>query len=168
MKVIVFAAAIASVSLTTVGAIEHDAVGSLAPGLVRNEAPRVSALSARIGRVYDEAAARFRARGLSIRFRLCDDGPQSTSRRTGFIRLDHRWGDGTHTWFAARELAPLMTWDVHFTTPQCVDSVPWSSTLPADLPHLRAFPCYIVLVQVRDPAGRWSNPARVRIKKCAR
>jgi hypothetical protein len=132
-----------------------------------NDTPRLGPLTARIGRVYDEAEARFRAGGLGLRFRLCDDGPQSTRLRTGLIRLDHRWGDRSRTWFAAQELAPLITWDVRFRTRECVRSVPWSSTLPADLPQLRGYPCYTVRVRVRDPGGRWSNMARAEVKKCS-
>jgi hypothetical protein len=166
MKVLSLTLAIACIGAVNSMATGTEDASGTAASPARNEAPRLEALTARIGRVYDEAETRFRSGGLSIRFRLCDDGPQSTRRRTGLIRLDHRWGDSSRTWFAARELTELITWDAHFATRECVGAVPWSSMLPADLSYLRRYPCYDVRVQVRDPAGRWSNTLRARVKKC--
>jgi hypothetical protein len=133
-----------------------------------NDAPRLVGLSARLGRVYDEPNARFRSGGLSVRLHLCDDGPPSSRDRFGLIRVQHRWGDRTYVWLFAREQSILITWDIHFETPECVRAVPWSSLLPAELPHLRTHPCYSVTVRVRDPGGRWSNSLKEAVKPCVR
>ena len=158
-------AGLVSVFLLMAASTEAAGPGS-SVGLSSNDAPRLASVTARIASVYDESRARLRSGGLALRFRLCDDGPPSSDRSFGLMRLEHRWGDGSHTWLFVREQAPLITWDIHFDKPECVSAIPWSSTLPADLSYAGMYACYTVRVRVRDPGGRWSNARSVKVKKC--
>jgi hypothetical protein len=161
------ALALASIVLTSM--IAGSSAYARGPDIVSmrvNHVPRLQTLAARVGRVYHEQSGRFRAGGLSIRFSLCDDGPPSSARRFGLLRLEHRWGDRFYTWLTVREQARLITWEVRFEKTECVAAIPWSSALPADLPYVRRYPCYVVRLRVRDPGGKWSNTLSDVVKKC--
>lgn len=131
----------------------------------RNQSPRLSQVTARIGRVYDEGETRYRRGGLRVRFRLCDDGPQSSPDRFGLISITHRWGDRSLEWFLVRERVPLISWDIYFDQSEC-RMISWSSPTPADFPYVTTYRCYSVTVRVRDPGEQWSNTVTRHVKKC--
>lgn len=145
-----------SISVQTGELANHGTAASRA-----NNAPRLSALTAKIGPVHEEGGG-IREGGVRGTYRVCDDGPQTTSRRPSLIRITHRAGES----LLVREQYPTPTWDVYFDKPECVSAIPWSSTIPADLRELRELSCYSVSLRVRDPAGRWSNGATRAITRC--
>ncbi len=131
-----------------------------------NKAPRITAFSARIGRVYEEGGG-YRNGGLTMRFALCDDGPENVvGRRYARISVTHRWGSRRAERLLVREQEDLITYDIHFVPPECVRGIPWTSTVPADLPRTRFYRCYSVTLRVRDPAGRWSNSFTRVVRGC--
>lgn len=152
-------AAVAFVYPATVG-------GAQAHGADLNAAPRISNVSARIARVYDEAHVKWKSRGVRGTYRLCDDGPQSTPQRFGLIRVTHRWGTRTLESLIVREQYPSISWDIYFRKFECRSGISWSSTIPADIPLVHNYPCYSVTLRVRDPGGRWSNAVTRVVKKC--
>lgn len=128
-----------------------------------NDAPHLSAVTARIGPVHREGGG-VKKGGVRGRYRLCDDGPQTSAGRFGLISITHRSGDS----LLVRERYPSISWDIYFAKPECSAGIFWSSTIPADLPEIRTSPCYSVALRVRDPAGRWSNVVRLAVNRCAR
>lgn len=128
-----------------------------------NAPPRLSAITARIGRVHEEGGGT-RVGGVRGTYRLCDDGPQSSPGHFGLISTTHRSGNS----LLVRERYPSTSWDIYFGKPECRSKILWSSTIPADLPSIRNSPCYSVAIRVRDPAGRWSNIVTRVVNRCPR
>lgn len=127
-----------------------------------NRPPQLANLTARIGRVYEEGRG-WKSGGLQLRFGVCDDGPQNTSRRWALLTIVHRWKDGTGSWRSKRESIPLITYDISFDQEQCIRRVSYGSVVPA---NLASYTCYEIAVRVRDPAGAWSNTAKRTVRAC--
>ncbi len=142
------------------------ATGSgLALSTASNAPPRLSNLTAHIGRVHLEGGGSKKG-GVKGTYRVCDDGPQTSRGRFDLIRITHRWGNQGFDRRLVREQYPSTTWDVYFDKPECRAKIFWSSTIPADLKSVRAYACYSVTLRVRDPGGKWSNVVTRVVKNC--
>ena len=121
---------------------------------------------AAIGRFYEEGTGK-RAGMLHFRYTICDDGPMNVDpSRYARISVTHRWGSRKRESLLVRESYDLITYDVYFRTKECVSNIPNTSSVPADTPHATRYPCYGIVVRVRDPAGLWSNPAKRVLRRC--
>jgi hypothetical protein len=155
------------------GAIVALAAATLAllsgPGLaaiaVLDRPPHLSDLTARMGAVSLQGGGT--KRGVKGTYRLCDDGPPA-STRSGVEEITHRWSAmrGGGIALLVRERRPSISWDVYFQRKECRSRIFWASTVPAGVAAARGYPCYSVVLRVRDPGGHWSRPVSRVVKRC--
>jgi hypothetical protein len=141
--------------------------GAVASSAVGDGPPRVADLTARLGPVPVQGGGT--KRGVKGTYRLCDDGPPSSGKRSGLEEVTHRWSAGTRRddmSLLVRERRPSISWDIYFRQSECRSRIFWSSTIPADVSIARSYPCYSVTLRVRDPGGRWSQSVTRDVKKC--
>jgi hypothetical protein len=131
---------------------------------VRNQAPELRGLTARIGRVWEEGRG-WRQGGLQLRFGICDDGPQNSGRRWALVEIRHRWRNEAGATRTRSERQPLITYDIYFAKRQCLRKIGAISLVPSRLDSLS---CYEVGLRVRDPAGKWSQRVDRAVQPCDR
>ena len=127
--------------------------------------PHLSDLTARMGAVSLQGGGT--KRGVKGTYRLCDDGPPASSR-SGVQEITHRWSAtrGGDIALLVRERSPSISWDVYFRRKECRPGIFWASTIPAEVAAARGYPCYSIVLRVRDPGGHWSRPVSRVVTRC--